>query len=205
MRGLYAITDSHLIPADSFIETVEKVLQNRVAMLQYRDKILSPNERFLQASALKSLCNKYQIPLIINDDIALAKQVQADGVHLGHDDDSLIQARQELGSQAIIGISCYNSLERAIQAEKSSASYVAFGAFFTSSTKPDAKLADIQLLIQARQTISIPITAIGGITPENGKQLIGAGADILAIINGVFGQENPATAAQHYVEIFENR
>ena len=202
MRGLYAITDSHLIPIDSFIETVEKTLQSGVAILQYRDKILSPKDRLQQATALKTLCNKYHVPLIINDDISLAKQVQADGVHLGHDDASLLQARKELGSQAIIGISCYNSLESAIQAERSGASYVAFGAFFSSTTKPEAKQADIQLLRQARQTISIPITAIGGITPENGKQLVDAGADMLAVISGVFGQVDSADATQRYTSLF---
>ncbi|MCF6235707.1 MAG: thiamine phosphate synthase [Gammaproteobacteria bacterium] len=203
MRGLYAITDSLLIPSSSLIETVEKALQGGVSILQYRDKILSPNERLQQASALKLLCDKYRIPLIINDDVTLAKQVKADGVHLGHDDASLLQARKELGSQAIIGISCYNSLEKAIQAEKSGADYVAFGAFFPSSSKPNAAQANISLLKQAHQTLHCPIVAIGGITPENGKQLVAAGANMLAVINGLFGQIDSAEAVQCYVELFE--
>ncbi|MFN3920661.1 MAG: thiamine phosphate synthase, partial [Methylohalobius sp.] len=134
--------------------------------------------------------------------LELAARIGADGVHLGHTDAALSQARELLGPEAIVGISCYADLERACRVEPY-ATYVAFGAFFPSATKPKAKLAPIELLSQAKAKLSCPIVAIGGITPENGAKLLAAGADLLAAIGGVFGHPDPRQAASCYARLFK--
>jgi thiamine-phosphate pyrophosphorylase len=203
LHGLYVITDSQLIPAPRFLDIVEQAIEGGANVVQYRDKHQTKTQCLKQASALQSLCQQYHVPLIINDDIALAKQVDAAGVHLGKEDADLISAREQLGSDVWIGISCYNQVETALQAVSNGADYVAFGSFFPSTTKPQAILADIQVLQQARRQLPMtPIIAIGGITPQNGDQLIEAGADCLAIIQGVFGQEDVRAAAQRYAQLF---
>ncbi|BAP56639.1 thiamine monophosphate synthase [Thioploca ingrica] len=202
LRGLYAITDSHLIPSFRFVATVEEAIQGGARVVQYRDKSDNKKQRFQQAQALHHLCQQYQIPLIINDDVDLAQQVGAEGVHLGKEDAQLTTVRARLGHDVIIGVSCYNQLALAQDAVAAGATYVAFGRFFQSHTKPNAVVAHLDLLRQARQLLHCPIVAIGGITPDNGKQLITAGADCLAVIQGVFGQPNRSAAAQRYAQLF---
>ena len=202
-QGLYAITDSKLLPTDTLLIQVESALKGGAKLLQYRDKQLKPAQRKQQAIALKTLCHQYHVPLLINDDLHLADEIQADGVHLGKQDASLQEARQLLGANAIIGISCYQQLDNALTMQQQGATYIAFGRFFPSKTKPDASPAPIALLNQAREQIKIPIIAIGGITIDNGKQLIQAGADMLAVINNLFGDvEQIQTKAQHYNQLF---
>jgi len=202
--GLYALTDAQLIPAEYFIETVESALRGGVKVLQYRDKSIDQSKRLKQAQALKTLCHAYAVPLIINDDIQLAQQVKADGVHLGKDDGMLVDARERLGQQAIIGISCYNQLERALQAQGQGADYVAFGSFYPSSTKPQALRATTDLLRQAKQCINLPIVAIGGIDVDNAQVLLDAGADFLAVVSGIFGQTDVRAAAESYHVLFRH-
>jgi thiamine-phosphate pyrophosphorylase len=201
-RGLYAITDSHLIPADKLTGQVAAAIRGGAAVIQYRDKSSSPAQRQQQAAALVSLCHDHGIPLIINDDVELAVAVGAHGVHLGKADSTVRSARKQLGANAIIGVSCYNELERAVEAASEGADYVAFGRFFPSQSKPDTVTADPELLRQARQRLGIPVVAIGGITPENGQPLITAGAQLLAAIHGVFGQADVQAAARRYAELF---
>ena len=201
-RGLYAITDRRLIPEAELVERVRKAIDGGAAIIQYRDKSSGQARRLEQAAALAALCSARQVPLIINDDIELAAAVNADGVHLGIDDTSISTARAQLGEDAIIGVSCYNRLERAVEAVDAGADYVAFGRFFASKTKPNAVTADIDLLVAARQQLRVPIVAIGGITPDNGAALIAAGADYLAAIDGVFGQADVYAAAQGYAALF---
>lgn len=201
-HGLYAITDAQLIPADNFIDTVERAVLGGVNVLQYRDKRTDPAQRMMQARSLRQLCDKYHIPLIINDDISLALQVGADGVHLGKHDPALPRARLLLGERAIIGVSCYNDLARAQLAEQQGASYIALGSFFPSLTKPEAVPASIDLLKQAKACLSCPIVAIGGVTPDNGGELLHHGAHFLAVIHGIFGQNNVTLAAQRYNRLF---
>lgn len=201
-RGLYAITDSHLIPADKLTDQVAAAIRGGAAVIQYRDKSSSPEQRQQQTATLVSLCHDHGIPLIINDDAELAAAAGADGVHLGKSDSTLRSARKRLGANAIIGVSCYNELERAVEAAREGADYVAFGRFFPSQSKPDAVTADPELLRQARQRLSIPVVAIGGITPENGPPLVTAGAQLLAAIHGVFGQADTEAAARRYAELF---
>jgi thiamine-phosphate pyrophosphorylase len=156
----------------------------------------------MEAEALKRLTERYQALLIVNDDVELAYQCGADGVHLGRDDTSFLEARQRLGTKAIIGVSCYNRLELALQAARLGADYVAFGRFFSSRSKPEAVQAEAELLRQARQQLDLPLVAIGGITPENGRQLIEAGADMLAVIHAVFGLPDIRQACAQFQTIF---
>jgi thiamine-phosphate pyrophosphorylase len=207
IQGLYIITDNQLINKTQFIQTVEAALQGGAKVVQYRDKSDNQQQRLTQATELKALCHQYAVPLIINDDITLAQQIQADGVHLGKHDMNIVKAKQQLGKQFIIGVSCYNQLSLAQQAIAQGADYIAFGSFFPSTIKPQAVPASIELLHQARQQFSCPIVAIGGITPENGRQLLQAGADSLAVISGVFGESSPQAvhdAANRYFQLTIN-
>src|SRR5512138_2474668 len=195
-RGLYAITDSNLIASEQMIQAVASAIQGGAMMIQYRNKGSDESYRQWEAQDLVNLCRPLGVPLIINDDIKLAQVVRAHGVHLGKDDPHISEARAALGPAAIIGVSCYNDIECAVAAEKAGADYVAFGSFFSSSTKPKAVHADITLLCEAKKRLKIPLVAIGGITADNGAQLIAAGADLLAVINGVFGQGDIRAAAE---------
>jgi thiamine-phosphate pyrophosphorylase len=195
LKGLYAITDERLIEQHNFIQTVDYALQGGSKIIQYRDKSCDPHKRLQQAKALRSLCDKFQAILIINDDIELAAAVDADGVHLGKDDLALEQARQRLGSDVIIGISCYNDLNLAIEAEKKGANYVAFGAIFSSSTKPDARQTSVDIIKKAKQKINIPVCAIGGISRKNIDQITRSGADMAAVINDLFASDDIKNSA----------
>ena len=185
-RGLYAITDEALLPDNLLLENAEAALRTGLALLQYRNKRSTPADRLREARALLALCHDYATPLLINDDVALCLNVGADGVHLGQGDSGLAHARRALGDQAIIGITCHSDLVLAQKAQAGGASYVAFGRFFPSQTKPQATPADISVLTQAKALLNIPIVAIGGINAENGGALITAGADLLAVIHDLF-------------------
>jgi thiamine-phosphate pyrophosphorylase len=200
-HGLYAITQTEHKSTDSIIAEVEQVILGGAVVIQYRNK--QAQNAPLLAGELVNVCHKYQIPLIINDDVELAAQVAADGVHLGKDDGSITQARQRLGNHAIIGVSCYNSVEKALEAQEQGADYVAFGRFFPSSSKPLAAPAEISTLHEAKRRLTIPIVAIGGILPENGLALLNAGADLLAVIGGVFTAQ-PEQSARAYQILFED-
>lgn len=202
-QGVYAITQTENRSQPLILEQTEAALRGGAAVLQYRNK--SPLQDTRLAKALSSLCQHYHIPFIVNDDIELAAALEADGVHLGQDDGDIQQARQRLGSDAIIGISCYNDLDKALAMERSGANYVAFGRFFPSSSKPLARPAQIQTLRQAKQQIAIPVVAIGGILPENGQQLLDAGADFLAIIGGIFNHDSPEQATRDYQKLFHRQ
>ena len=178
------------------IDEVRSALLGGAGVVQYRAKDWRSTSD--EALALLEVCRDVAVPLIINDDVDLAVEIGADGVHLGRDDGGLASAREALGPQAIIGVSCYDDLTRALDAQKAGASYVAFGRFFPSLTKPHAPCASLDTLRWARSQLNIPIVAIGGITPENGETLISAGADLLAVIEGVFGQKSPETAARGF-------
>ncbi|WP_066014966.1 thiamine phosphate synthase [Endozoicomonas atrinae] len=204
-HGLYGVTDSQLQPDDRIlIETVEQALMGGMKVLQYRDKSLDSGKRLRQAGALKVLCHQYQAMLIINDDVELALDVEADGVHLGQQDESLAYARERLGDYAIIGISCENSLEKAKAAVEQGANYIAFGKFFPSRTKPDAKNAELSILSDAREMFDLPIVAIGGITMDNASDVISAGADMVAVVNNLFAAQNIRDRAQGFMALFHD-
>ncbi len=203
LRGLYAITDRQLATNGQLADQVALALAGGARMIQYRDKGTDRERRHREASTLLQLCRRAQIPLIINDDLDLACRIGADGIHLGRDDPDPVAARARLGADAIIGVSCYNQLQLARQAQDAGADYVAFGRFFPSRSKPDAVSADTRLLQEARRQLSIPMVAIGGITPENGGPLVAAGADMLAVIQGIFAQPDIRAACQRFLPLFD--
>jgi thiamine-phosphate pyrophosphorylase len=188
LRGLYAITDSQLLTG-KFLPYVEAALEGGVTLLQYRDKSQDQSRRLREAEALAELCARYKTQLIINDDAELAARLGV-GVHLGQTDGPLTPARTLLGREAIIGSTCHAQLELAEQAAREGASYVAFGRFFNSVTQPGAPAADTALLDQARARIKLPICVIGGITLDNAAPLVAHGADLLAVIHGLFGADS---------------
>ena len=202
LAGLYVIADTSSIDAARLVDSVALAIAGGAHVIQYRDKAGDRESRLRQATALARLCENHRVPLIINDDPKLAADVGAAGVHLGRTDPSLTKIRRRLGSQAIIGISCYNQIELALAAEAEGANYVAFGSFYSSTTKPKAVRALPELLQTAKQQLNIPVVAIGGITPENGAALINAGADSLAVIQGVFKQADIRQAAYRYALLF---
>jgi thiamine-phosphate pyrophosphorylase len=198
-RGLYAITQTDNKSPDIIIAEVAAAIRGGAVVVQYRDK--NPANALNLARELVAVCHKHDVPLLINDDIELAVLTGADGVHLGKDDGTIAKARKRLGPDAIIGSSCYNSVECALEAEAHGATYVAFGRFFPSSSKPLAAPAELETLRKAKQALTVPIVAIGGILPENGGQLLEAGADLLAIIGGIFDGE-PEQSARSFQALF---
>lgn len=199
-RGLYAITPIGMA-SRALATAVSAAIRGGASVIQYRAKDRADRE---EATALLRTCRGAGVPLIVNDDPELARAIGADGVHLGADDRSIAEARAIVGRAMAIGVSCYDDLSLAGIAAQQGADYVAFGSFFSSRTKPDARRAPVTLLEQARRAIAIPIVAIGGITPENGSVLLAAGADLLAVIDGIFGQSDPESAARRYVELLSN-
>ncbi|MDX1634422.1 MAG: thiamine phosphate synthase [Marinobacter sp.] len=195
--GLYAITDSTLLPGERLFEGVAAALRGGAVMVQYRDKSDDAAARLHQASRLQALCRDAGAPLIINDDAELARAVGAAGVHLGQDDAGLAEARALLGDEAIIGITCHGELALAERAAEAGADYLAFGRFFPSTTKPGERYADRSLLTDARP-LGLPLVAIGGITAENGAQLVQAGAHCLAVIGDLFGANDIERQARRF-------
>jgi len=201
LKGLYVIADAACISENNIIAKSEEVLSAGVKIIQYRDKINNQDDRYMIAQSLRKLTNDYKSTLIINDDVQLAKSIEADGVHLGKDDASIISTRKILGDKKVIGASCYNKFENAHAAIKSSADYIAFGSFFPSPTKPDAPRAERALITKAKQQYSTPVCAIGGITPLNASELLDAGADMIAVISAVFNASSPKQAVQEYLSL----
>ena len=203
LSGLYAITDRNLCADRGIADMVEQALLGGARVIQYRDKSDELEQRHHEARSLLKLCRMHSVPLLINDDVELAAQIRADGVHIGAEDTDLETARERLGHDAIIGVSCYNRFELARQASERGADYIAFGRFFPSATKPNAVQASTDLLVRARQELALPTVAIGGITPENGGPLIQAGADMLAVIEGIFGQPDVRTSSEQFRQLFQ--
>lgn len=197
-NGIYAITDGR---SGHLVEQVEQALAGGVAILQYRDLTSDASRRLTEATALATLCDRYDVPLVIDHDVDLAKAVGAAGVHLGQTDGDPAQARLALGTDAIVGVSCYASAELAIAAARAGASYVSFGAFFPSPTKPGAGRAPLELL-KATADLGIPRVAIGGITIDNAGLLVDAGADFLATVSALFDARDTRTAAAQLASLF---
>lgn len=199
-RGLYLVTPDE--------PDTERMLARVVPLLPFASCLQLRNKR-VDASTLRVMgqrlhlaCLAAGIPLIVNDDAALAAELGVEGVHVGEHDGGIASARELLGPSAIIGVSCYDSLQRARDAAADGASYVAFGAFFPSTTKPGARRASVELLRDSG-ALGIPRVAIGGITPENAPSLVAAGADLIAVIGGVFDAADPIAAARACSSLFE--
>lgn len=202
LRGLYAITPNPSPGREKLRVWVRAAIEGGARVIQYREKSDDCLRRRIEARELLEICQTSRVPLVINDDIVLAAEIGAHGVHIGVEDQGLEHARAALGDRSIIGVSCYNDLGRARAAQAGSASYVAFGSFFASPTKPEAPPAELELLRRARDELDIPLVAIGGITPENGRALITAGADMLAVISGIFAQPDVKAAAHAFSSQF---
>ncbi|MEA9730829.1 thiamine phosphate synthase [Xanthomonas campestris pv. campestris] len=194
-RGVYLITPDTRDTAQLLARTLP--LLPHITWLQYRNKQADAALRLAQATALRAACAAQGVPLIINDDAALAQQVGADGVHLGEDDGEVAAARALLGDSAIIGVSCYDEIERARAAAVAGANYVAFGAFFPTTTKVTTRRATPALLHEAA-ALGLPRVAIGGITPPQVPELVTAGADLIAVVSGVYAAADPVAAVQAY-------
>ena len=196
IKGLYAITAEE---KDSFLlsSQVESCIKGGARLIQYRSKKLSKIEQGKQARKIKIVCDHYKVPLIINDDIELCRILDADGVHLGENDDSLEKARLLLGPSKIIGVSCYNSIDRVKKAVDKGATYIALGACFPTITKPNAPIATLDLIALVLKEFKIPLVAIGGINLENIELLINEGVSCFALINSLFKTKDiEGTASQ---------
>lgn len=187
MHGLYAITDPNLCGHGATLAAyVEATIQGGATVIQYRDKSNNAARCQTNAELVVALCRQYGVTSIINDNVDLAVSSNADGVHIGQGDQPLSVARAKLGAGKLIGVTCHGSLALAQAAADEGADYVAFGAFFASQTKPAAGLAPLSILATAQQTIDVPIVAIGGIDQQNIQQVVTAGANMAAVVAGVF-------------------
>lgn len=204
INGLYAITPDEIDTARLQC-LVEAALQGGASVIQYRNKSASPQLRFNQATGVLSICRSHGVPLIINDHLDLCLEIDADGLHVGSDDyatDALGELRGKLGGRKILGISCYNRFDLAEQAAMHGADYIAFGSCFESGTKPAAIRASLDLFSRARDTLSIPSVAIGGITLDNAPQVINAGADAIAVIGALFSASDISGTARQFSQLF---
>ncbi|NEV64521.1 thiamine phosphate synthase [Thiorhodococcus minor] len=202
LHGLYAITPETSTQPSPLSDQITAAIQGGARLVQYRNKGSDRERKSAEAKSLLAVCRSAQVPLVINDDLDLAAAIGADGVHLGRDDPDPRAARERLGPQAIIGVSCYDQLALAMEAEAAGASYAAFGSFFPSTVKPNAVRPAPELLSEARKRLRLPLVAIGGITSQNGALLIAAGADMLAVVTGIFAQPDIAAAARAYTTLF---
>lgn len=202
VTGLYAITPD-INDTPILLEKTEQALSGGVKILQYRNKQASLILAYRQVLALRKLTRNYAATLIINDSIPLAQDCDADGVHLGHDDEDFALARQKLPGK-LIGVSCYNSIDRAAKAVAAGADYIAFGSFYPSSTKPNAVRANKELIIETRARFTVPIVAIGGITIDNATPLIESGVNAIAIVSALFDTANIAETAKQFTALFDN-
>lgn len=185
LHGLYVITDAALCARHGLSDSVAAALRGGARLVQYRDKSGDQERRLREAKALAALCREHGATFIINDDVMLAKACDAHGVHLGRDDGDIAAAREALGTGKVIGISCYDELERARRVRELGADYIAFGSLFPSSIKPDAVRAPLTLFAEARH-LGLPMCGIGGIDRDNIADVAAAGADMAAVISAVF-------------------
>ena len=201
IRGLYAVTPDEA-DTDLLLAKVEAALQGGISMLQYRNKLADHKLQTQQARAILPLCRQYQVPFIINDSVKLCLTLDADGVHIGAEDGNLTEIRARMGQDKILGASCYDRFDLALAAQGAGVDYVAFGACFASSTKPNAPVANLSLFDQARTQLTIPAVAIGGITLTNAAQVIAAGADSLAVINAIFNATDVKSSTEQFTQLF---
>jgi thiamine-phosphate pyrophosphorylase len=202
LRGLYAVTPD-IADTGELLQRAEQALLGGIRLMQYRNKTADAALRRELALGLLGLCRQHGVPLVINDDLALALDIGADGAHLGREDGDLAAARAALGPGKLLGVSCYDEMERAREAARVGADYLAFGSFFASPTKPAAVRAPLTLLTEAKSEFGLPVCAIGGITLQNAPQLIAAGADLLAVISDLFEAADIAARAADYAKIWQ--
>ncbi len=203
LSGLYAITPDWT-DSKRLLTVTESILAAGCRILQYRNKTTSDCHRQEQAVALRGLTRRHGALLIINDDVDLSLFCEADGVHLGEDDGELARARTRLGKGKILGASCYQDVALAQKAAQAGVDYVAFGSFYASPTKPQARRASLDLLTAGKAISGKPVCAIGGITLENSLPLIKAGADMVAVISALFDAPDAAMATRRFIALFQH-
>lgn len=203
VHGLYALTPDE---ADTrrLVGLVQAAVDGGASLVQYRNKTASPELRREQAAALSTICRRAGVPLIVNDDLAVALEIDADGVHLGRDDGDIATARARLPGK-LLGASCYNDVQRAIAAASAGADYVAFGRFFESKTKPGDIRASLDLVADVRRRVRLPIVAIGGITLEQTPALIAGGVDAVAVVSALFSSPDVRDTARRFASLFRAR
>jgi len=189
LKGIYVLTDAHLTPKDTILQQMERVLKSGVSVIQFRDKYASDDEAEFTCKALQALCNRYNALFIIDDRLALAKKIDADGLHVGEDDVSFEEARAVLGKDKIIGVSCYGDIQRAKHYEALGADYVAFGSFFASPTKPNSKMVPLDVLEEAKKVLQVPICAIGGINVQNISFIAAYDIAMYSVISAVYEKD----------------
>ena len=202
IKGLYAITSDER-NLSILKSKVESSIKGGATLVQYRSKILFKNDQKKQAEEIKKICDYYKIPLIINDDIELCSILDADGVHLGENDVNLEKARFILGPEKIVGVSCYNSIDRVKISQDKGATYVALGACFQSATKPNAPIASVDLIALVLKNFQVPLVAIGGITLENIDLIINEGVECCAVINNLFKSEDIEGTAKQFSSLLQ--
>ncbi len=203
MNGLYAISDEILTPYTTILDSLKKALDGGVKIFQLRDKNSVDIEIEKISIDILNLCHKYGAIFIIDDRVELVKKINADGLHIGKDDISLQEARNILGMDKIIGVSCYGDIEYAKKMESLGANYVAFGSFFSSKTKQKSSLVDKSILVEAKKMLNIPICAIGGITSINARELIENGANMVAVISDLWNSHDIKAKAKEYDELLQ--
>lgn len=202
LRGLYAITDTHLIPRERFAETVEAAVRGGAMLIQLREKHASREEIIQLGQAVLAVTRRYGALLIVNDHPSVAKDIGADGVHVGREDPSVPETRALVGPEMIIGASCYGDVDRAVAAEQEGADYVAFGTPYPSPTKTKRTDISLEIFQAAQRRVHVPVFAIGGITLANAQHVIDAGADGIAVVSGVFGAPDVEAAAWALAQLF---
>lgn len=212
LKGLYLIADTSLLARHNPIaELIESLIQAGVSIVQLRDKSnprKSSDKKYQLATTLLTVCRTHKVPFLVNDDVALAIEIGADGVHLGETDMPIRTARQQLGANQYIGASCYASAKRAHDAAQQGANYVAFGSVYASTTKAQAtQLGDaggsnqsaLEQLRQLSRASALPVCAIGGITPAKAKAVINCGVQMIAVASGILADSNPQQATRLYL------
>ena len=196
---LYAVTDRHWLGEKSLYQGVEESLQGGATFIQLREKQLDRPAFLQEAKEIKTLCRRYGVPFVIDDDVDLALEVDADGVHVGQSDMEAGNVREKLGPDKIVGVSA-RTVEQALLAQQRGADYLGVGAVFPTGSKDDAKLLDHQVLRDICDAVSIPVIAIGGITQENVQELAGTGICGVAVISAIYGQSDVRQAAREMKE-----
>lgn len=190
LKGIYAITDEILTPNTSIVSQVEAALKGGAKVIQLRNKSAQDKDLIETATQLQALCVKYQATFFVNDRVELAQKIGADGVHIGYSDLGVKETRELIGPTVLIGVSCYGDIERAKQAIKDGADYVAFGAFYPSKTKPKAAVVDFNVIAQAKKELGVPVCVIGGINEDNIKEIAAYQPDMFSLVSDIFEAKN---------------
>jgi thiamine-phosphate pyrophosphorylase len=202
LKGLYVITDNKLTPNDTIIQNVESSLKGGAKIVQLRDKVNDDETIIKIATTLQELCKKYDATFIMNDRVDLAIKLKTDGLHIGKSDyDNFIKIRRDF--DGIIGVSCYGNVNKAKEFETFGADYVAFGSFFSSPTKPDSNIVDLETIKVAKNRLNISVCAIGGINIENVQRVLNNRPDMICVISDIFSSDDIEKKCKDYINLIK--